>query len=216
MDFNDAGNDQFLKRILWSDEATFASNGCINRHNEHHYAEHNPHCIKETNVQERWIVNVWIGILEDHVIGSEFLEQNVNANNYANFLLHRLDELLEDIPLAERLQIIFQQDGHPAHTSCLARNILYKKFPERWIGVHGPQEWPPRSPDLTPLDFVVWDFLRQKIYDTLPQNPEELKNKIRRACAEITPLILQKVRQNLMRRIAFCLEQDGNYIEHIL
>jgi hypothetical protein len=45
---------------------------------------------------------------------------------------------------------------------------------------------------------------------------EELKNKIRRVCAQITPLTLQRVRQDLMHRIAFCLEQDGNYIEHIL
>jgi len=215
VDFNNAENDPFLKKILWTDEATFTSDGCINRRNEHHYAEHNPHCIKETNVQGRWTVNVWIGILGDHVIGPEFIEQNVNAHYYANFLLHRLDELLEDIPLAERCQIIFQQDGHPAHTSRLARNILNHKF-QRWIGLHGPQEWPPRSPDLTPLDFFVWGFLRQKVYDTLPQNMEELKNKIRQMCGLITPLMLEKVRKNFMRRIALCLEQDGTYIEHIL
>jgi hypothetical protein len=50
---------------------------------------------------------VWIEILGDHIIGPEFLEENINVNNYTNFLLHRLDELLEDIPLAERLEIIF-------------------------------------------------------------------------------------------------------------
>jgi len=40
----------------------------------------------------------------------------VDAHYYSQFLLHRLDELLEDVPLASRLEMIFQQDGHPAHT----------------------------------------------------------------------------------------------------
>ncbi|EFN64531.1 hypothetical protein EAG_07520, partial [Camponotus floridanus] len=57
-----------------------------------------------------------------------------------------------------------QQDGHPAYTSILARIILNQKFPGRWIGLHGPQEWPPRSPDLTPMDFFMWGFLKNKVY----------------------------------------------------
>lgn len=131
-------------------------------------------------------------------------------------MLYRLNELLEDVPLANRLHLTFQQDGHPAHTSLIARNILNRKFPERWIGLHGPREWPPRSPDLTPMDFFAWGYLKNKIYDTLPENPEELKNKIRNACAEINPLMLRRVRENFMRRIATCLEEDGGNIEHLL
>lgn len=124
MDFNDAGNDIFLKKILFSDEAIFGSDRCINRRNEHHYAEYNPHCIKEKNIQGRWTVNVWLGIVGNHVIGPEFIEGYVNARYYSQFLLHRLDELLDDVPLVSRLEMIFQQDGHPAHTSLLTRAIL--------------------------------------------------------------------------------------------
>ncbi|EFN71378.1 hypothetical protein EAG_00067, partial [Camponotus floridanus] len=66
-------------------------------------------------------------------------------NYCSNFLLHRLDELLENVPLANRLGMMFQKDGHPAHTIFLARTILNQKFPGKWIGLYGPQEWPPRS-----------------------------------------------------------------------
>mgnify|MGYP006961465124 CR=1 FL=1 len=103
-----------------------------------------------------------LGVIGNHVIGPEFIDGNVDAQYYSQFLLHRLDELLEDVPLANRLDMIFQQDGHPAHTSLLARRVLNQKFPRRWIGLHGPQEWPPRSPDLTPMDFFVWGFLKIK------------------------------------------------------
>jgi len=216
VDINDVRNDIFLKKILFTDEAIFGSDGCINRHNEHHYAEHNPYCIKEYNIQGKWTVNVWLGIIGNNVIGPEFIEGNVDAHYYSQFLLHRLDELLEDVPLASRLEMIFQQDGHPAHTSLLARRILNQKFPGRWIGLHGPQEWPPRSPDLTPMDFFVWGFLKNKIYVTLPASQEDLKNRIRNACAEITCAMLNKVRENFMRRIALCLEKNGSYVEHLL
>jgi len=31
--------------------------------------------------------------------------------------------------------------------------FLDETFPGRWVGRGGPTAWPPRSPDLTPLDF---------------------------------------------------------------
>lgn len=78
VDFNDAGNDAFLKNILWSDEAVFGSNGCMNRHNEHHYAEQNPHCIRNTNIQGRWTVNVWLGII---IIISSYILTKIAKSN---------------------------------------------------------------------------------------------------------------------------------------
>ena len=35
--------------------------------------------------------------------------------------------------------------------------------------------WPPRSPDLTPSDYFVWGYLKEKIYHNKPQNIEDLK-----------------------------------------
>jgi len=57
------------------------------------------------------------------------------------------------------------------------------------------------------MDFFVSGFLKNKIYETLPANQEDLKNRIRNAYAEITCAMLNKVRENFMRRIALCLEK---------
>ncbi|EFN71880.1 hypothetical protein EAG_05745, partial [Camponotus floridanus] len=62
-------------------------------------------------------------IVGDYIIGPEFIQGNVNADYYANFLLHEFDEYLKDVLLANRLEIIFQ-DRHPAHTSILTKIIL--------------------------------------------------------------------------------------------
>ncbi|KYN16536.1 hypothetical protein ALC57_11197 [Trachymyrmex cornetzi] len=133
VDINNIPNDNFLRRILWTDECTFRSDRRINRHNEHHYAEENPHCRKETHIQGQFHVNVWMGILDNYVIGPFLFPENVNitAVTYSEFLVETLPYLLEDVPLAIIPNIIFQQDGHPAHSSLLARTILNQRFPNR-------------------------------------------------------------------------------------
>ncbi|EZA61680.1 hypothetical protein X777_10512, partial [Ooceraea biroi] len=156
-------DDYFLRSILWTDECTFRSDGRINRQNEHHYAEENPHCRKEIHVQGKFHVNVWMGIVDDMIIGPHFFPENIyiTAEEYSNFLEGQLPNLLEDVPLYIRANMIFQQDGHPAHTSAVARAILNRKFRNRWIGIYSDlHEWPPGLPDLTPMDFFVWGFLR--------------------------------------------------------
>ena len=51
--------------------------------------------------------------------------------------------------------IIYQQDGAPPHWIMDVRGSLNATFPTRWIGLDGPICWPPRSPHLTPLDFLL-------------------------------------------------------------
>ena len=35
-----------------------------------------------------------------------------------------------------------------------------------WIGRGGPIPWPPKSPDLNPLDFCVGGYAKGLVYDT--------------------------------------------------
>ncbi|GBN72736.1 hypothetical protein AVEN_37053-1 [Araneus ventricosus] len=50
---------------------------------------------------------------------------------------------------------IFQQDGAPPHYGNIVREFLDTTFPQRWIGRGAVLAWPPRSPDITPLDLLV-------------------------------------------------------------
>ena len=60
-------------------------------------------------------------------------------------------------------KLLFQQDGAPAHYGCLEREWLNEKFGERWIGRRGFIEWQPRSPDLSPCDFLLWGVLKDRV-----------------------------------------------------
>jgi len=50
-------------------------------------------------------------------------------------------------------KIVFQQDGASAHYTITVSDYLNQEYPGKWIGRHGPIQWPPRSLDLTLIDF---------------------------------------------------------------
>jgi hypothetical protein len=59
--------------------------------------------------------------------------------------------------------VIFQQDGAPAHYAIIFTEFADEIFPRCWIGSGGWKKWPSRSPDLTPLDFYFWGVVEQII-----------------------------------------------------
>ena len=60
------------------------------------------------------------------------------------------------------------QDGaqaHQAHQARIVRDRLLHIFGEnKLVALRTLVEWPPRSPDLTLLDFFVWGHLKGKVY----------------------------------------------------
>lgn len=150
-------NRRLHKDILWSDEAQFTRDGINNCHNNHRWSDENPHATIEHNFQHRFSINVWCGILNDQLFGPFVLDARLTGQGYLRFLEDHLEEILDEAPLNIRQRIIFQHDGAPPHYSNNVRNFLNTTFGDRWIGRGGPHPWPPRSPDLTPLDFCLWD-----------------------------------------------------------
>jgi len=49
---------------------------------------------------------------------------------YVDFLQNELPLLLEEVPLAKRMRMVFQHDGAPAHYSRLVTQHLNITFPE--------------------------------------------------------------------------------------
>ena len=60
----------------------------------------------------------------------------------------------------------FEHDGAPAHFGVHVRQDLDASYGENWIVLGGPRPWPARSPDLTPLDFYDWGFMKYLVYST--------------------------------------------------
>lgn len=208
-------DEDFVRYILWTDEATFTRDGIFNIHNSHQWGNQNPYAKIERNHQVRFSLNVWAGIFGDAVIGPLMLPNRINANDFLLFLTTDLPELLEDVPLAARARMWLQCDGAPPHYGIQVRRWLDQQFPQRWIGRGGPTAWPARSPDLTPLDFFLWGYIKEKVYATPVSTLAELEGRIMEAFATITPEMLQNVLRNISERAQACHMEGGGHFEHL-
>jgi len=71
----------------------------------------------------------------------------------------------------------------PARSSSNALNILY---PIKWIGRRSLTLWQQRSPDINPLDFFLWGFIKEKVFSTKLKTCDNIKERIRQAYATVT------------------------------
>lgn len=207
-------NRNYHKYIIFSDESTFTTNGVVSSQNCRHWSRDNPHFTINTKSQYYKKINVWCAISYDKVIGPYFFDTTVNQNSYLEMLQTFFWEEMENFNLEFRQNCIFQQDGCPAHASRVVCNWCNEKFGEKWIGRNGPILWPPRSPDISPLDFYLWGMLKQKIYQRdFGNNLALLKEAIREAILDIQPEELHKVYQELRNRLETCTQAGGSLFE---
>ena len=109
--------------------------------------------------QHQFSLNVWAGIIDKFLIGPFFLDGKLTGTKYVDFFSTRLHEILEKVPVDIRLGTRFMHDGAPPHFSRVARQFLNRHFANKWIG-RGSIAWAARSPDLSPLDFHLWEHLK--------------------------------------------------------
>lgn len=209
-------DNDFFSKILWSDESCFTRRGVVNFHNLRVWSTENPHAVRARNFQMEFSVNVWMGIVENNVLGPYFLPHRVNGPIFLEFLEQHHADFIEAVTLNTRQQLYFQLDGCPAHYFRPVHNWLNEHYGQRWIGRGGPVAWPPRSPDLNPLDFFVWGYIKDIVYATPVNTREELLQRIENAAQTITPQHLLNVRHSLTHRSQLCVDQNGGHFEQLL
>ncbi|CAH1969028.1 unnamed protein product [Acanthoscelides obtectus] len=112
--------------------------------------------------------------------------------------------------------VYFQQDGATCHTTNVNIHRLQSFFGDRVISRRGNVPWPPRSCDLTPLDFFLWGYLKSKIYVNKPATLQELKNNIIAEINAIEPTMLQNVIENFDHSVDVCKSSRGEHLSDII
>lgn len=210
-------NPEYISNILWTDEATFTKTGVTNYHNSHVWSLRNPHATRVDSSQFRFKVNVWMGIWRHQIIGPIILPESLNALNYVNLLIENVPRINAIIPSEFIDEVIYQQDGAPAHWGRISRNWLDQHYHGRWLGRGGPLTWPARSPDLTPLDFYAWGVMKNDVYSVEIQTQEELTERINGAAERLRSNLMEvDIAQAVLRRVNLCLLNDGNHFEQHL
>ncbi|GFS57408.1 retrovirus-related Pol polyprotein from transposon opus [Trichonephila clavipes] len=111
----------------------------------------------------------------------------------------------EAVPLTSlsAKELWFQQDGATCHTARATIHLLKDAFSDRLISRSGPVNWPPRSCDLTPLDYFLWGYVKSLVYADKPQTLDHLEDNSRRVIAHIRPQMLEKVIENWTSRLDY-------------
>ena len=84
---------------------------------------------------------------------------------------------------------------------------------ELFLGSRRGSEWAPRSPDLNPLDYFLWGYLKSKVYTPRPATMRELINKITTEVTNLRPAMVRRAVQDLLPRSRLVVNNGGGYVE---
>ena len=97
----------------------------------------------------------------------------------------------------------------------VARQISkqYSSSSQVFISRGGPTAWPPRSQDLTPLDFLACGFIKDVVYWRKFRGVAFIRQRIIEAVELITPHMLINTWQEREYRLDICRATTGAHIE---
>ena len=110
--------------------------------------------------------------------------------------------------------------GHAQH-DLSTRRYTPSPFSNRWIGHAGDENeellhWLSHSPDLTPLDFFLWGYVKDLVYKPpLPQTIPDLRARIIAAIKTDDHRTLQRTWAEIDYRLDVCRVTNGAHIEHL-
>ncbi|GFU34078.1 putative DD41D transposase [Trichonephila clavipes] len=183
----------FHKRILFGDETQFWLNGYVNKQNFRIWSEATLQVYVKTPLHPEKLT-VWCALWACGIIGPYFFKNDegynvtVNGNRYRAMITNFFIPELNDHDVQE---LWFQQDGATCHTARATIDLLKDTFGDSLISRFGPVNWPPRSCNLTPLDYFLSGYVKSLVYADRPQTLDHLEDNICRVIADIRPQMLE-------------------------
>ena len=210
---------QFHQKVIWSGEAKFhvgTNYGFVRTHNCEFTSEEGLADTAENPVNSPG-VNVFAAFWQEDLIGPVFIDDSLTADNYLEILNTTVFPYIVSLHSSQMIakELFFQHDGDPLHFGTQVRESLNENMPDRWIGRRGTIDWPPRSPDLTPIDYFLWIYMKNKVYKRKFRKMDELKSRIKEefdALRSNKPM-LKRIAASINIRVSDCIKQNGEKVE---
>ena len=106
----------------------------------------------------------------------------------------------------------FQQDNDPKHTSQMCKAYLHNKQANGQFTV---MEWPPQSPDLSPIE-LLWDEVDRQVQAARPSSVEALVKLVKKTWTEISPFVLEKLLDRMPLLCQAVIDAEGGYFDEKL
>ena len=107
---------------------------------------------------------------------------------------------------------VFQQDNDPKHTSNLCKKYLQGKAE---AGNFAIMEWPPQSPDISPIE-LLWDEVDRQVQEKRPTCLEQLVQVVKTTWHELSEDVLDKLLQRMPLICQAVIDAGGGYFDEKL
>lgn len=203
-----------LSNIVFSDEKIFTVEQIINKQNDRLWLPDrqgdNAELLQVGRTQAPASVMVWAGVTADGRTPLVFIPQGVKVNSE----IYR-EQVLQEAFLPwvknhfKNRPYTFQQDSAPSHTARATKD---------WFRANGirfitPEEWPPYSPDLNPMDFAMWSILEAKVSAKKYTTIEGLKASLQREWKNIPQEIVRASCEAFITRLDRAIRAKGGHFE---
>uniref|UniRef100_A0A914EBH6 DUF4817 domain-containing protein n=1 Tax=Acrobeloides nanus TaxID=290746 RepID=A0A914EBH6_9BILA len=208
--------EHFKQKMWFAGEATFYTNGRVETHNLVYLSEDpNQPDSKSAPSPTSECITVWAAFNARTILGPYIASGRAEKPTYHLFLKKFNFELKQLQRLEFRLyDPYFMHDDSPLHNDSM--ELLNEEFPDRWTGPGSSYAtWPKLSPDMHPLYFFLWGYIKSKVYEQpiAPDGVTELSLRIHRSFTEILPEMLEAASKAYQERLKMVVINDGDLVD---
>jgi hypothetical protein len=199
--------------ILFSDEKWFVAEQAHNRQNDRVWATEAPpiETLVVGRAQAPKKVMVWAAVGYGMKPDIFFMEEGrtMDQRYYRRQVLRRTLRRWAQEHFGNGEEWIFQQDGAPSHTATRTQEWCQRNVPDFITKT----QWPPRSPDLNPLDYSIWSILETALGARHFSTIEELKEAVREAWEALDQSLINRIVNSFPDRVRDCIRARGGHFE---
>jgi hypothetical protein len=202
--------------VLFTDESSFKVFYIPNSRNDTVWGSQEDNVPPALQMKFSPSVMVWGGMTGYGLTNLHFIPQGmrINSDYYIENILKKVVKPAFNVNVIDGLLFsasgngVFQQDGARCHTS--AKTILW--LDENIPSYIHPTNWPPNSPDLSPIE-NIWSMLSTNVYkDPEPKTIAQLKRRLRQAWKAVTPDTLTNLIKSMPGRMRDVIKMKGNTV----
>lgn len=204
------------KDVMFTDESSFKVFYIPNSRNDTVWGSQECNVPRADQMKFSPSVMVWGGMTGYGLTDLHFIPSGmkINSDYYIDDILQRLvkpafsDTAVQRTLFSAPNAGLFQQDGARCHTS--VKTIRW--LDENVFSYIRPKEWPPNSPDLSPIE-NIWSTLSVSVYrDPEPKTIAQLRRRLRQAWKAVTPGTLVNLMNSMPGRMRDVIRMKGNTV----
>ena len=79
-----------------------------------------------------------------------------------------------------------------------------------------PDQWPPNSPDMNPVDYKIWAVMQDRVYEKRVNDDDELCQRLLSVWHSIGQNVIDEAINQWRARLTACLRAKGGHFEHLM